>query len=265
MHDWFCTFVQSINVTMKKIKNFFYGAVFLPLIFLLACNPQPAPQQQQENVSEQELEKQSEDFSKSMDNLDEAMDVASQLNERIELVEQRFSNGEISRERADELIKSINQRYGKNLDETSESDIAYVFPAWLTDIGISEPKGLHFDGDLSFQTKEHDIKDGYNSVLFVYHGTYAQAMKEAERIAGEAGVPLTEAYRKARELSHRLGKDFDGLKGVTYANFEIGTVEFNQDYKISINVDDKGKLSLNVVDVKTKTKREKSGSLPKGF
>ena len=237
--------------------------LIIPFVFF-ACNPQPAPQQNAEitQESDQELEKQSDEFSKSMDNLDEAMNAANELNQRIQLVEKRFKDGDISREHADELIQSLNKRFGQNPESETDETIQYIFPQWLANLGISEPNGLSFDGDNSFQTKEHSIQDGYNSVLFVYHGSYNQSMKEADRIANAAGIPLTEAYRKARDLSKRLGKNFEGLKGVIYMNYEIGATTFNQPYKISINVDDKGKFTLNVVDIKAKADREKSGSTP---
>lgn len=250
---------------MKKITTLFKIIALGVLVVFGACDPQPNQQQKSESEkqSEEELEKQSDEFSKSMDNLDEAMDVASQLNERIQLVEKRFKDQEITRERADELIQAINKLYGQEIGKASvDAQVQYVFPSWLKDIGIIEPQGLTFDGNNSFQTKENNMQDGYNSVLYIYHGSYQQAMKEAERVATSAGIPMSENYRKAKELSKKIGKEIEGLKGVTYMNYEFGAKEFSEPYKISISVDEKGKFTLNVADVKTKTEREKAGSTP---
>ncbi len=250
---------------MKKTVTLFKIVALSILVILVGCNPQPTEQQKTEfdKNSEEELEKQSDDFSKSMDNLDEAMNVASQLNQRIQLVEQRFKDERITRERADELIEAINKRYGKESSTTAEdATVQYVFPSWLQDIGISEPLGMAFDGDNSFQTKENNMQDGYNSVLYIYHSNYAKAMKEAERIATAAGIPMSENYRKAKELSKKLGKEIEGLKGVTYMNYEFGEKDFSKPYKISISVDEKGKFTLNVADMKTKAEREKASSTP---
>lgn len=250
---------------MKKTTTLFKIFALCIFVVLFACDPQPNEQQKSEldKNSKEELEKQSDDFSKSMDNLDEAMNLASQLNQRIQLVEQRFKDEEITRERADELIEAINKRYGKESSTFAEDETAqYIFPSWLKNIGISEPQGMAFDGDNSFQTKESNMQDGYNSVLYIYHSSYANAMKEAKRIATAAGIPLSENYRKARELSNKLGKEIEGLKGVTYMNYKFGEKEFLKPYKISISVDEKGKFTLNVADMKTKSEREKAGSIP---
>ncbi len=253
---------------MKKITTLFKIAALSVLVVLVACDQQSSPQQNTdtETQPEEELEKQSDEFSKSMDDIDEAMNVATQLNERIQLVEKRFKDDEISRERADELIGAINKQYGKDI-ESSSNDVTVqsVFPLWLKNLGIVEPQGLAYDVNNSFQTKEADVQDGYNSVLYIYHSDYNKAMKEAERIATVAGIPMSENYRKAKELSRKLGKEIEGLKGVTYMNYKFGEKDFTEPYKISISVDENGKFTLNVVDMKTKVEREKEGSVPVKF
>ncbi len=241
---------------------------FLILALLLSCKTQPQQQESdQQNAAKtnEELQSQSDELTKSMDNLDEAMNLASQLNERIQLVEKRFQDGEISRKHADELIASINKRYGKDIASASETDLGHVFPEWLEALNISEPQGLTYDAATSFQTNEKNLQDGYNSVLFIYNGSYQQAMNEADRIAKAAGISLTETYKKAREVSKRLGKEIAGIKGVTYMNYKLGSQDFSEPYKISINVDEKGKFTLNVVDVKTKKEKEASSVVPKSF
>lgn len=253
---------------MKKNVRFQLVLVLGVLIALVSCDPQPETQSKSdsEKQSEQELEKQSDDFSKSMDDLDEAMNVASQLNERIQLVEKRFKDGEITRIRADELIEAINKRYGQVIEADSDNNPAqYIFPSWLNDLGITEPQNLAFDAVNSFKTDENNMQDGYNSVLYIYKGSYKQALAEADRIAKNAGIPMSEIYRKARELSKKLGKEIDGLKGITYMNYEFGKKEIIKPYKISISVDENGELTLNIVDVKTKIEREKSSLTSKKY
>ncbi|PKP35474.1 MAG: hypothetical protein CVU00_02150 [Bacteroidetes bacterium HGW-Bacteroidetes-17] len=209
-----------------------------------------------------DLKEQSESFDKSMDNINDAMDLARVLNEKIQIVEKQFETGQINREKADQLINDLNQRYSKATGEEDEYSIG-VFPTWLTDMNITEPQGLTFNTSDSYLTKEENLQDGYNSALFIYTGTYQQAMAEAKRIAEQANIPLSESYQKAKDLADKLGKEIEGIEGVTYLNYKFGDGSFDGKYKISLSVDKSGKLTMHVVDEKMKNARKEATGLPK--
>lgn len=113
----------------------------------------------------------------------------------------------------------------------------------------------------SFQTREANVSEGFNSILFVYKGSYKLALNEARRIAKEANIPMSENYQKVQELSKKLGKEIEGLKGMTYMNYRFDKKNDGQKYHISINVDEHGKLTLKVVDEISKSARSNSGNL----
>jgi len=177
-------------------------------------------------------------------------------------VEKQFETGQINREKADQLINDLNQRYSKATGENEENSIG-VFPTWLTDMNITEPQGLTFNTSDSYLTKEENLQDGYNSALFIYNGTYQQAMAEAKRIAEQANIPLSESYQKAKDLSDQLGKEIEGVEGVAYINYKFGDESFNERYKISLSVDKSGKLTIHVVDEQMKNARKEATGLPK--
>jgi predicted nucleic acid-binding Zn-ribbon protein len=249
---------------MMKINRLSIIGFFMVGLVLIACNPVPTEENNKEEAPQKEdLKEQSDSFDKSMENVNDAMDLAKVLNEKIQLVEKQFEAGQISREKADKFISDLNTRYAKAVSGTDE--VAFgAFPDWLTDLNISEPKGLTINSADSYQTLESNMQDGYNSVLIVYNGTYEQAMAEAQRIAKEAHIPLSEPYQKAKDLAEKLGQKIEGVEGVTYVNYKFGEKEFDGKYKISLSVDKAGKLTIHVVDERMKNARKNAaGSVPK--
>ena len=238
----------------KKNKKFTLNIAILMLLaisLIVACNSNPAPEKQED---EDKLDEQLQSLEKSIDEIDEAMNQATVLNDKIQLVEEQVEKGELSRERADQMIHSLNERYGKS-KEVEGDDFEADFPQWALNIGLSEPAGMNFDDKNSFQTKESKPEDGYNSILFVYQGNYGVALREAGSIADKAGIPMTEQYKKAQELSERLGKEIEGVKGIAYMNYNFGESNLSQKYKISIGVDEYGKLTITAVDIQKKNER----------
>lgn len=252
-------------MTYKKIN---LSLILLSLIVCIACNPPPPTNQnlpESETNAEaeddaQELQQQSDDFDKSIEELNVAMDLAREINEKIQLVEQQFERGEITQQRRNSLITALNEKYKKQVSLDSEQTLAYLFPEWAIELGLSEPGGMINDADNSYQTNESDPKDGYNSILFVYKGSYKTALKEAARIAREANIPMSENYKKAQELSEKLGKKIEGMKGMTFMNYQFGNKNDGQKYHISINVDENGKLTMTVVDIILKSARRNAGN-----
>lgn len=255
---------------MKHLNHITIISLLVAGLTIAACN-NIVSQKNDEKTTEEatkdapkdvDLKEQSESFDKSMDNINNAMDLAKVLNEKIQIVEKQFETGQINREKADQLINDLNQRYSKATEEKEENSIG-VFPTWLTDLNITEPQGLTFNASDSYLTKEENLQDGYNSALFIYTGTYQQAMAEAKRIAEQANIPLSESYQKAKDLADKLGKEIEGIEGVTYLNYKFGDGSFDGKYKISLSVDKSGKLTMHVVDEKMKNARKEASGLPK--
>lgn len=253
---------------MKYIKVNL-SIIVLSLIICIACDPPGSsknsnlPESKSNAEAEadvQELQKKSDDFDKSIENLNDAMDLAKLLNEKIQIVEKNYASGEISRKRADGLITTLNEQFGKQISFDEEEDLADLFPEWLKELGFSEPIGLVYNTNNSFQTREANVSEGFNSILFVYKGSYKLALNEARRIAKEANIPMSENYQKVQELSKKLGKEIEGLKGMTYMNYRFDKKNDGQKYHISINVDEHGKLTLKVVDEISKSARSNSGN-----
>lgn len=252
-------------MTYKKIN---LGLIILCFIVFIACDPPPPTKQKlpksetnaKAEADAQNLQKQSDDIDKSIEEINDAMDLASEINEKIQLVEQQFERGIITQQRRDGLITALNEQYKKYISLDGEQALAYLFPEWAIELGLSEPVGLINDTDNSYQTDESDPKDGYNSILFVYKGSYKTALKEAARIAREANIPMSENYKKAQELSERLGKEIEGMKGMTYMNYQFGNKNDGQKYHISINVDENGKLTMTIVDIILKNARRNVGN-----
>lgn len=250
-----------------KYKKLNLSLVVLCLIVCFACD-QPSSKKkslpESENNAEAEadakkLEKQSEDFDKTIDGINNAMDLADELNAKIQQVERQFERGEINQQRKDDLISDLNEQYSMRINPEGANAAGELFPAWAKELGLSEPNGMVCDVNNSYQTNEFEPKEGYNSLLFVYKGSYSMALSEAKRIAAEANIPMSENYKKAQDLSEKLGKEIEGMKGMTYMNYKFGNKDDGQKYHISINVDENGKLTMTVVDVILKNARSEAG------
>ncbi len=249
---------------MIKINRLLIIPLFLAGFMLIACNPTVTEEKkEEESPKKEDLREQSDKFDKSMENINDAMDLAKVLNEKIQLVEKQFEAGQITREKADKYINDLNARYSRTVSEEDESGFG-DFPEWLLDLNISEPRGLILNSADSYQTLERSIQDGYNSALIIYNGTYQKAMAEAHRIAKEASIPLSESYQNAKELAQALGEKIEGVDGVTYVNYKFGDKNFDGKYKISLSVDKTGKFTIHVVDEKMKNARKNAASgIPK--
>ncbi len=247
---------------MKKNKLTAIFCLIIFGVFLVSCDP-AQEENKNEAAAEEVLEEQSDTFDKSMEGVNDAMDKAKVLNEKIQIVEAQFESGRINREKADQLINDLNKRYSRKIAGDEEQTTANVFPIWLKDLNINEPEGLTFNVGDSYSTDEKDLKDGYNSVLYVYNGSYEKAMSEAKRIAEAANIPLSEPYQKAKDLADQLGKKIEGIDGISYLNYKFGDTDFRGKYKISMSVDKSGKFAIHVVDEQMKKARKKSGNMPK--
>jgi hypothetical protein len=117
---------------------------------------------------------------------------------------------------------------------------------------------MAIDSDYSQITSERNPDEGYNSVLMVYKGSYANAMKQAAIIAARARIPMTPEYKTINEMNKQSNGE-DIIRGVAYMNFEPGAPN-QPKYAIAITVNDKGVLTISATD-----SRQMEEQLQKGF
>ena len=104
-----------------KINRLSLIGLFMSGILLAGCDAVPTQENKKEEApKEEELKEQSESFDKTMENVNDAMDLAKALNEKIQAVEKQYEDGQITRERADKFINDLNARYAKATGQTEE-------------------------------------------------------------------------------------------------------------------------------------------------
>ncbi len=213
-------------------------ATILFSVLFYSCDEVPEDKEKdfQQNLSS---------FTSTMDKLDSTMNLMDQLQTKIEEVEAERAKGTITDEEAINELNRLNNTIGRQIAKTSNTNPISGLPRWAKKLGLTEPVGLSFDKDFSQSTSEHNVNEGFNSVILVYHGDYDIAMQQAEIIAHKAGIPLSKDYKDALLLSEKYG--IESIKGASYMNFEIGS-ESNQRYNISITVDNDGTLTINATD-----------------
>lgn len=239
---------------MKKCCKLINYSFLIVATSVFACNPVPGQEEEKSADSNKDLQEQSESLGKALDNINDAMDLAKLLNEKIQLVESEYEKGRFSREKADGMIRTLNESYKITTGEIDPEKLI-IFPAWLADINITEPQGLTIKADESYLTSQESLNDGYNSILFIYNGNYNKAISEAGRIAGLANIPLSKQYQEAKDLEAKLGHKIDGVKGISYVNYDFGDLDPNLRIRIAISVDENGKLIMHIVDEARKNSR----------
>jgi len=180
-------------------------------------------------------EKQTE---KVMDKFEEVIDL-----------QRKVVEGEISEEDATEIVEGLSEEF-EEMSEMMEQDLVTGLPDWAKELGLTEPKGLELDQDLSSATSADSPNGSINSVTLVYTGDYETSMKEAEKIATTANIPLNKEFEMAKELQENLPEalrgsvDLEDIKGVVYTNYEMTTLN-EVEYPISINVEEDGTLTIS--------------------
>ncbi len=76
-------------------------------------------------------------------------------------------------------------------------------------------------------------------------------MREAERLANAANIPMSKDYKQAVELAKTYSST--PIRGIAYMNFDpfISDADFN----ISITVDETGMLTISAVNVRQMQKQ----------
>ena len=186
------------------------------------------------------------DFNKSLHHVDKTMDLMDQMDKEMEKVVESKKSGAISNEAAERRMDLIRSKYAQKISKTETIKSTDSFPEWAKKLGLTAPENMQLDMKMSQMTSASDQTAGYNSVNFIYKGSYPTAMKQAEKIARKAGVPIGRDYQEAIDLANELNTDL--VKGAVYMNFEIGK-EDSEQYHIAITVDETGMLTITATDV----------------
>jgi len=143
----------------------------------------------------------------------------------------------------------------EKIDLLEQQKQNFNLPSRAKSLNINTPTGMLLNKDLSYQTSE-DI-EWFNSIRFVYIGDYDTAIQQAEKIAKDAGISISEEFKMAQEIARQmwdnpLGGMWDlmwDLKGVVYTNYSL-TQDPSSDHIISISVEEDGTLEIVVTDRK---------------
>lgn len=221
---------------MKPLKLLFCIGIIL---FIFSCS-QTATQPEAESI-----EKQMNSMNKSIQNIEQTMEMVDAMQREIEKVDKLRLDGKISESEANKMYDEITEIYGRSIAKRSNNNPATSLPLWARNLGLTEPNGMRLDVDFSQQTSVANFEEGFNSVLLVYQGSYEIAMREAERIARSAQIPISKEFQQAVELAKTYSSN--PFKGIAYMNFE--PFESDADINVSITVDEKGTLTISAVDM----------------
>jgi len=175
-------------------KNFFIVAgIAIMLVSLTGCKSQE--------------EKMADDMVKQADKMSDVRD--------------KLMNGEISNEEADKLMDSAHNEAVEDFGRSADG-----FPSWAKKLGFDEPKNMILKSGEKADIK----KEGYNAINLVYVGEYEIAMKEAEKIAKSANLPVSSDYK----MMQKTFENMEGIpeeakeamranapKGIIYSNFSF--------------------------------------------
>jgi len=236
-------FNEVIWLNMGTDKSKWWSSVKMVWIVFLIFGWQSC-QQPPETTETDKFEKELKNFNQSMSQVGQTMDMVDAMQQEVDMVEQQRASGEITDEQANKLLSEIKQTYGRAIARRSNVNPASGLPAWARTLGLIEPQGLALDADYSQMTSAENPDEGFNSILLVYNGPYQQSMAEAERIARAAKIPVSKDYQEAIELAKTYSSS--PMKGIAYMNFDPFVKD--NDYNISITVDENGVLTLSAVD-----------------
>ncbi len=225
---------------MRIVRNSFYllGLMILFSALLPGC-------QEPETTQAENFENELQSFNQKMDKLGESMDLMDAMQQEIDEIEREANRGEISDAEAVRRVNQVKNTYGRALSRRSNINPATALPDWARGLGLSEPRGMTLDLDYSQTTSALNPEEGFNSVLLVYTANYNHAIAEAKRIAELAGIPISKDFQQAVELARTYSSA--PIRGVAYMNFDPFVSD--NDYNISITVDEDGMLTISVVDV----------------
>ena len=227
---------------MKTTYSFSKMLMLIALPFSIFFTSCDAPNEESQT---EKFEKDLQKFNKRMDNIGQTMDILDAMQNELDQLELQRADGKITEAEFNQRSNEVKDTYGRAMARKDNLNPAKGLPQWALKLGLTEPTGLLIDSEYS-QITSVDIKEeGFNSVLLVYTGDYKVAMREATRIARQAGIPLSKDFIQAKELSETY--QTTPVKGIAYMNFDpfIKDAPIN----ISITVDETGMLTISAVDV----------------
>ena len=162
-------------------------------------------------------------------------------------IEYSYRNGEISLAEYKFRMAELQDEAARlNLRNSNLASADYL-PDWARDIGLSIPSGMKILPEFSHMTSMDDASERFNSITLVYKGNYDTAMIEARRIAGDAGIPMSNTWKKNLEMAKKLGNPVP--EGVSYMNYDFG-MDRDMDYIMLVEVDKTGRLTISAADAR---------------
>jgi len=143
----------------------------------------------------------------------------------------------------------------EKLDLLEQQKQNFNLPSRAKKLNISTPTKMTLDKESSYQTSE-DV-EWFNSMRFVYTGDYNTAMQQAEKIAKDAGIKISEEFKMAQDIIQQMWSGSSNhmqdlmwdLKGIVYTNYSL-TKNPESDNIISISVEENWTLEIVVTDRK---------------
>lgn len=222
-----------MNYTLKSI-------IFILLLFIIvSCDEESKP------VENDKFKDDLQSFNKSMDKLDQTMNVIGEMQDKMDKIDKDMARGSLSEKEAALKKEKVNEEYSRELAKSANMNPARRLPNWAHELGLTEPQGLRVDRDISQTTSENNPTEGYNSVLLIYYADYEKAMQQAAIIAEKADIPMSKDYVMAKQMEKEIGEVI--LRGIAYMNFELGSDDLPQ-YTIAITVDENGVLAISAND-----------------
>ena len=223
-----------------KSNRLFFGTLCVSILFMFSCDFS-------EDAGDKTFNQQLQSLNSSLNKVDSTMVLIDEMQNELDKVEESRKNGLVENEEAEMMNDRIKNRYGRRIAKNSNLSPTKRLPLWAGQLGLTEPQGMILDEDYSQSTSENNVNEGFNSVVMVYRGSYAQAMSQASNIAAKAGIPMSKDFQDAQQLAVEYG--IETLKGMAYMNFEMGSAELPE-YTMSITVDEDGTLTLSVTDTR---------------
>ena len=162
-------------------------------------------------------------------------------------IEESYRKGEISLAEYKFRMAELQDEADRlNLRNENLSNADYL-PEWAREIGLSVPSGMKILPEFSHMTSMDNTSERFNSITLVYEGNYDTAMKQAARIAGDAGIPMSTTWKKNLEMAKKLGNPLP--KGVSFMNYDFG-MNRDMDYIMLVEVDETGRLTISAADAR---------------
>ncbi len=143
----------------------------------------------------------------------------------------------------------------EKIDLLEQQKQNFNLPLRAKKLNINTPTGMTLDKDLSYQTSEEI--EWFNSIHFIYTGDYNTSIQQAEEIAKNAWITISEEFKMAQDIVKQIWNNSSNemksliwdLKGIIYTNYSL-TKEPSSDYIISISVEEDWTLEIVVTDRK---------------